>query len=56
MPTVSQRCHIVGTHAHDHTCVCCYLRMQAEKVAAMKRHHGSTPSCCNESTDATTLQ
>ena len=42
MDAVSQRCHIVVTGAHDDTCVRQHLGVQAGKVAAVKRHHGST--------------
>ena len=42
MDAVSQRRHIVVTGAHDDTCVRRYLRVQADKVAVIQRHHRST--------------
>lgn len=42
MDTVSQRHHIVVTGAHDDTCVRRHLRVQTDKMAAIKRHHRST--------------
>jgi len=42
MDPVSQRRHIVVTSAHNDTCVRRHLSMQADKVAAIKRHHRST--------------
>jgi hypothetical protein len=42
MDAVSQRRHIVVTGAHNDTCVRRHLRMQSDKMAAIKCHHRST--------------
>jgi hypothetical protein len=41
MDASSQRHHIVVTGAHDDACVRRYLRVQSDKMAAIKRHHRS---------------
>ena len=42
MDAVSQRRHIVITRAHNDTCVRRHLSVQADKMAAIKRHYRST--------------